>query len=129
MPSAMFWLRAGAVVFAAAVYFPAIAHWAEVVGVFRQPGKTHVDGSQVTLIADTVHCEDIHHHAASDTVFAACEDDPATRRSWFPGLGILDDPVVGMKARGSIHVIDPKVSCISLPQKKKEKMIKERECV
>lgn len=58
-------------------------------------------------IQDTTHCEDLHHYAPRNILFTACEDSDTIRFSWFPPLGVFDDPTLATKARGSIHVIDP----------------------
>lgn len=63
----------------------------------------------MVVIEDTIHCEDLHHHLPSNTIFTACEDSATTRFAWFPALGILDDPIKGVNSQGSIHVIEPKV--------------------
>jgi hypothetical protein len=65
---------------------------------------------EIIAIPDTVHCEDLHYYAPSGTLFTACEDNADTRFKWFPGLANFDDPELASKSRGSIHVIDPKVS-------------------
>ncbi|KAK3936640.1 hypothetical protein QBC46DRAFT_452578 [Diplogelasinospora grovesii] len=77
-----------------------------VMGVMRKPGNTHIQ-QEVVYIADTTHCEDLHYHAPSNTLFTACEDNAATRFSWFPPLAVFDDPELAAKSQGSIHVIDP----------------------
>ncbi|PFH59240.1 hypothetical protein XA68_12639 [Ophiocordyceps unilateralis] len=76
-----------------------------VLGVFRSPRQ--MPTAHVSAIPDTVYCEDLHYHESSGLIFAACEDDEKTRHSWFPPLGIFDDPAIGSKARGSLKVIDP----------------------
>ncbi|KAF4122885.1 Serum paraoxonase arylesterase family protein [Geosmithia morbida] len=108
MQTTRLFLGAGLVALLVAVYAPVIGHFITMIGVFRHPRQTHANASQVVVIDDTVHCEDLHHHVASNTLFTACEDSPDTRMSWFPGLAILDDPVKAMNSRGSIHTIDPK---------------------
>ncbi|KAM0206830.1 hypothetical protein ACHAQI_008055 [Fusarium lateritium] len=79
-----------------------------VLGAFRQPVNTIVDDADFIAIDDTMLCEDIHLHSSSGLLFTACEDSYESRFSWFPGLGVLHDPLTGSKSRGSIHVIDPK---------------------
>ncbi|KAK4041252.1 hypothetical protein C8A01DRAFT_14972 [Parachaetomium inaequale] len=77
-------------------------------GVLRKyPNGAAVKG-ELIAIPDTVHCEDIHYHAPSGTLFTACEDNVETRFRWFPPLTNFDDPELGSKSRGSIHVVDPK---------------------
>jgi len=80
-----------------------------VLGVLRKyPNGATIQG-EVTEIPDTVHCEDLHYHLPSGTLFAACEDNAETRFKWFPPLTNFDAPELASKSRGSIHVIDPKV--------------------
>lgn len=93
-----------------AVYGPAIARFVTVVGVFRVPANTAVDPADTVAIQDTIQCEDLHHHVPSNLIFTACEDSHDTRYDWFPALGHLDAPQVVTKVKGSLHVIDPKVS-------------------
>ncbi|KAK3686097.1 hypothetical protein B0T22DRAFT_383311 [Podospora appendiculata] len=68
--------------------------------------NTHA-GQDIVAIADTTHCEDIHYHAPSATLFTACEDNADMRFKWFPPLTNFDRPELAAKGRGSIHVIDP----------------------
>ncbi|KAL2268917.1 hypothetical protein VTJ83DRAFT_3763 [Remersonia thermophila] len=79
-----------------------------VLGVFRKYPPGAVAEGQVTVIPDTVHCEDLHYYAPSGTIFTACEDDASVRFRWFPPLANFDDPELGGRSQGSIHVIDPK---------------------
>jgi hypothetical protein len=79
-----------------------------VLGVFRQAASTVIaDPAEFVVIDDTVHCEDLHYHEASQLLFTACEGTEATRFSWFPPLAIRKDPSATAIARGSLHVIDP----------------------
>ncbi|RGP64329.1 serum paraoxonase arylesterase 2 [Fusarium longipes] len=78
-----------------------------VFGVFRQPANTIVEDGNFVTIEDTMLCEDLHLYKPSGLLYTACEDSYESRFSWFPGLGVLHDPLTGSKARGSIHVIDP----------------------
>jgi hypothetical protein len=78
-----------------------------VLGVFREPANTIVEDGNFVTIQDTMLCEDLHLHKSSGLLFTACEDSYESRFSWFPGLGVLHDPLTASKARGSIHVIDP----------------------
>ncbi|KAK4119180.1 hypothetical protein N657DRAFT_582243 [Parathielavia appendiculata] len=73
----------------------------------RYPGAATTNGAEVIAIPDTVHCEDIHYHAPSGSLFTACEDNAETRFKWFPPLANFDDPELAGKSRGSIHVVDP----------------------
>ncbi|KAK5656871.1 hypothetical protein OQA88_4420 [Cercophora sp. LCS_1] len=74
-------------------------------GAFRTPGSSPHD---VVVIPDTVNCEDIHYEPLTGNIFTACEDNVETRFGWFPPLANFDDPELGRKGKGSIHVIDPK---------------------
>ena len=88
---------------------PSVYRAGTLFGVLRKyPDGAAVKG-EVIAIPDTVHCEDVHYHAPSGTLFTACEDNAETRFRWFPPLANFDDPELGSKSRGSIHVVDPKV--------------------
>ncbi|KAJ5162410.1 hypothetical protein N7492_007802 [Penicillium capsulatum] len=90
----------------AAVVIPSGMRWVTIFGPFLTPKPTVLsEGQGPVLIADTVHCEDVHHYRPANLIFTACEDTKATRFDWFPGLGHLTPPAV---ARGSLHIIDPK---------------------
>lgn len=92
------------------VYGPSLYRGVTVLGVLRKPDNTLVANSaDIVTIEDTTHCEDLHYHAPSNSLFTACEDSVDTRFVWFPPLGTFDDPAVGQGSRGSIHVIDPQV--------------------
>ncbi len=81
-----------------------------ITGVLRTDVCTiSTDGLQAVQIPDTPHCEDLHHHLASDLLFAACEGSLEARHSWFPPLTIFDDASKAAQAPGTITVIDPKV--------------------
>lgn len=67
------------------------------------------EGLEAVQIPDTPHCEDLHHHLASNLLFAACEGSLEARHSWFPPLTIFDDASKVAQAPGTITVIDPKV--------------------
>ncbi|KAJ4252867.1 hypothetical protein NW762_010773 [Fusarium torreyae] len=85
-----------------------INRFTTVMGVFREPANTIVADGDFITIEDTTVCEDLHHHQDSGLLFTACDDSYEARFSWFPGLGVLHDPLSSAKVRGSIHVIDPK---------------------
>ena len=108
MPSTRFWLQAGVVALVASLYAPAFLRLLHVLGVFRQPQSSDVSAVDLVAIEDTVHCEDLHLHEPSNTLFTACEDSADTRFSWFPGLATFKDPIKAVSSRGSIHTIDPK---------------------
>ncbi|CAG7915670.1 unnamed protein product [Penicillium olsonii] len=93
--------------FAALVSYLAgpISHLVQITGVFLTPVPTVLgEGQGPIYIADTVHCEDVHHYRPANLLFTACEDHKSTRFSWFPPLGHMSPP----GARGSLHVVDPK---------------------
>ena len=88
-----------------------IYHTATVFGFLRtKPLSTHVEQEDIQYIPDTVHCEDIHYHAPSKTLWTACEDHPETRFQWFPPLTNFNDSSIVKTYHGSLHVIDPEVS-------------------
>jgi hypothetical protein len=104
-------------IFAAIFYTAELPRAKLVFGIGRTPASTVVTNSQdLHVIPDTVHCEDIHYNEASNLLFTACEGNEVTRYAWFPGLGHLGDPNTGLKAQGTIEVIDPQVSTYSLPR-------------
>ncbi|KAK0619382.1 hypothetical protein B0T14DRAFT_432014 [Immersiella caudata] len=98
------------ILLAYAVYVlgPPIHHSLTVLGVFRRDPLSTLSAEEFIIIRDTTHCEDLHYYAPSGSLFAACEDNPDTRFGWFPPLANFDDPELGKRGRGSIHVIDPK---------------------
>ncbi len=79
------------------------------VGVFRTPMSTPIAPEDLVVIGDTIGCEDLHYHAASNQIFTACESSNATRYSWFPPMENFDDPVLGLQSKGYLHVINAKV--------------------
>ncbi|KAK3948730.1 hypothetical protein QBC32DRAFT_350866 [Pseudoneurospora amorphoporcata] len=85
-----------------------IYHNAIVFGFLRtNPLSTHVQQADIVYIPDTVHCEDLHYHGPSKTLFTACEDHPETRFQWFPPLTNFNDSSILKTYHGSLHVIDP----------------------
>ncbi|KAK4226392.1 hypothetical protein QBC38DRAFT_366541 [Podospora fimiseda] len=87
---------------------PLIQRAIVVLGIFRRYPEGALVKEAVTVIPDTTHCEDLHHHAPSGLLYTACEDDPTVRFKWFPPLANFDAPQLARHSRGSIHVIDPK---------------------
>ncbi|CAK7237801.1 hypothetical protein SBRCBS47491_010152 [Sporothrix bragantina] len=87
---------------------PPVQRTLTVFGYWRQPVPTPLADEDLVVIDDTTNCEDLHFHAASNTLFTACEDHLETRFAWFPPLSLFDDPAIVAKNRGSIHTIDPK---------------------
>jgi hypothetical protein len=84
-----------------------VSHIVRIGGVFLTPNPTVLGEGQGPIpISDTIHCEDVHHYRPANLLFTACEDYKSTRFSWFPPLGNL----LPLTTRGSIHVVDPKVS-------------------
>ncbi|KAL5606457.1 hypothetical protein BROUX41_002868 [Berkeleyomyces rouxiae] len=80
----------------------------QVAGIWRIISPTLVSkGDGFVYIPDTIQCEDLHYHERSGLIFTACEDNRQTRLSWFPPLGIFDDPVLGQESQGSIHIVNP----------------------
>ncbi|KID60501.1 Serum paraoxonase/arylesterase 2 [Metarhizium brunneum] len=95
-------------IFAAFLYTAELPRAKVVLGFGRKQSSTVVaNANDFHTIPDTVHCEDLHYHEPSRLIFTACEGVEATRYAWFPALGHFDDPNVGLKAQGSIEVIDP----------------------
>lgn len=95
----------------AAILVPWGTHLVKIGGPFLTPNPTVLaEGHGPVYIEDTVHCEDVHHYRPANLLFAACEDSKSTRFDWFPPLGHLTPRP---EARGSIHVVDPKVSLYS----------------
>lgn len=98
-------------IFAAYLYGSSLHRVVTVLGCLRKPGNTPVANlADIVTIEDTIHCEDLHYHALSNSLFTACEDASDTRFGWFPGLATFENPTLGQRGRGSIHVIDPVVS-------------------
>lgn len=100
---------AGLVGLAAYVYGPATHGTLSRLGAFRELTSSPTDPNDFISIKDSVHCEDLHYYALTNTLFTACEDVSATRFNWFPPLTIYGDADVAWKAKGSIHTIDPEV--------------------
>ncbi|GAB0138282.1 hypothetical protein EsDP_00006519 [Epichloe bromicola] len=94
-------------VVAALIYTAELPRTSVVLGFWRTNANTIMtDPSDFQTIPDTVQCEDVHYHEPSNLLFTACEGSQDTRQAWFPGLAHLDDPAAGLKAQGSIEVID-----------------------
>ena len=94
----------------ATILIPWGNHIIKIGGPFLTPNPTVLaEGHGPIYIEDTVHCEDVHHYQPANLLFAACEDAKSTRFDWFPPLGHLTPRP---EARGSIHVVDPKVSLV-----------------
>lgn len=88
----------------ASLYGP-VSRALTVLGVFRTSTPAALAENQGFFkIADTVHCEDLHHYG--DKLYAACEDSAETRYKWFPPMEVFTRRP---RTTGSIHVIDPKV--------------------
>jgi hypothetical protein len=88
---------------------PFVQRTLRVLGAFRDYSDGASVKGEVVLIPDTVHCEDVHYHGPSETLFTACEDNAENRFKWFPPLANFDDPELGSRSQGSIHVVNPKV--------------------
>ncbi|QPG98865.1 hypothetical protein C2857_000230 [Epichloe festucae Fl1] len=106
-PSNVFVLLVAVV--AALIYTAELPRTSVVLGFWRTNANTILtDPSDFQTIPDTFQCEDVHYHEPSNLLFTACEGSQDTRQAWFPGLAHLDDPAAGLKAQGSIEVIDPR---------------------
>lgn len=66
----------------------------------------HPSAADVTVIPDTINCEDLHVH--NGLIFAACQEKDGTRKGWFPALHNLADPE--QAKFGNLRIIDPEVS-------------------
>ncbi|KAK1756966.1 hypothetical protein QBC47DRAFT_173876 [Echria macrotheca] len=86
---------------------PAAHRSLTVLGVLRWSPSSTFGLEEVVVIPDTVNCEDLHYHKQSGMLFTACEDNVEGRFRWFPPLANFDDPELGRKSRGSIHVVNP----------------------
>ena len=93
-------------------YGPHVYRTGTVLGVLRWRPASTTGPDEIVVISDTVHCEDVHYYAPGEVLFSACEDNPETRLGWFPALANLDDPGLGRRGRGSIHIIDVSVSAL-----------------
>ncbi|PHH59870.1 hypothetical protein CDD81_2420 [Ophiocordyceps australis] len=74
-------------------------------GLFRQRASS--PANDFSLIEGTTHCEDVHHHRASNLLFAACNNHEPSRYLWFPPVPIFTNATAGFESRGSITVINP----------------------
>lgn len=93
---------------------PVVQHFIKIHGPFLVPIPTVLgEGQGPIYIDDTIHCEDVHHYRPANLLFTACEDVKETRFKWFPGLVHLEP---SSPARGSIHIVDPKVCARSAAQ-------------
>lgn len=108
MRPVLFSLIVGVIAYLLYTAAPQIQRAVTVLGVFRRYPEGALVKEAVTVIPDTTHCEDLHHHLPSGYLFTACEDDPQVRFKWFPPLVNFDSPELARKSRGSIHVIDSK---------------------
>ncbi|RDA92115.1 hypothetical protein CP533_6061 [Ophiocordyceps camponoti-saundersi (nom. inval.)] len=93
-------------VFASYLYGALLYRPIIVLGLFRVKG--HMPAIDVTVIPNTIHCEDLHYHKPSGLIFTACQNEEKDRFSWFPPLGNFDDPIIASQTRGSLKVINPK---------------------
>lgn len=65
----------------------------------------HPSSSDITVIPDTINCEDLHLH--NGLLFTTCQEEDGTRAGWFPPLAHFADP--SQAKGGAIRVIDPEV--------------------
>ena len=88
----------------ATLYGPVTSR-AKVLGIGRHVENIH--GHDLTVIANTAVCEDLHYHVLSGLLFTACQGSIEARASWFPPLENFRD--VNAVNQGSITIVDPKV--------------------
>jgi len=89
-----------------------LLHRVQVLGFTRSQASiqnSHPD-DQLIKILNTVHCEDLHYHHASNMLYTACEGAATPRNHWFPPLGHMsrhedDGP-------GKIVLVDPSVGTL-----------------
>ncbi|CEJ83938.1 hypothetical protein VHEMI03306 [[Torrubiella] hemipterigena] len=75
-------------------------------GLLRGASNTVVADGDLVVIEGTKHCEDIHHHEPSQSLFLACEGANSPRRDWFPPLSIYTSIERGNEAQAEFRVID-----------------------
>lgn len=93
-------------ILAAALYGP-VKQRLLVFGLTRPKSPSNRHGAQpLRFIDDTAHCEDLHHHLPSNSLFAVCENDERRRYSWFPGIATLNASGFHRYSPGGITVID-----------------------
>lgn len=90
-------------------YVPTIQRGLVVFGITRGGSNTVVADGDLVVIQGTRHCEDIHHHEPSQSLFLACEGADSPRREWFPPLNIYRSSERGHTAQAEFRVIDTKV--------------------
>ena len=117
-----------------ALFYKPISVRIEVLGLIRSLNKIHnVHGQELSLLPDTLHCEDLHYHEHSHLLFGVSQEKPEVRWLWFPpyvephilvlvlyaqffrshwltlcaSIAKLDDPHA--LDRGTIIVVDPEV--------------------
>lgn len=84
-------------------------------GVLRKSSSIqNIHGSELRIIPDTRHCEDLHFWPGSGLLYTACEGKDSPRMRWFPPMTVFDEvPVETGVATGSLYVLDPDVSARS----------------
>lgn len=112
MASTIYWPHyvLGAFALSAAVLFRPLSHRAEILGYLRPYEVENIHGEDLTLIPDTIQCEDLHHHLPSGLLFAGCQGSEEERFSWFPPIANFKNEKAAMKSNGGIYVVNPKVS-------------------
>ena len=80
-------------------------------GITRPVGSIqNVHGSELRIIEDTKHCEDLHLWPGNGLLYTACEGQHSPRMRWFPPMTVFDQVPTGEgDATGSLYVLDPKV--------------------
>jgi hypothetical protein len=104
------WLTVALAAILLGYYFgPGAQRFFTVVGILRAPKSTPLAADDFVAIEDTVLREDLHLHEPSGMTFSACDDTEDWRYTFSPPIAILGRPEGVLQAKGSIHVIDPKV--------------------
>ena len=111
MASTIYWPHyvLGVFTLSAAILFRPLSHRAEILGYLRPYEVENIHGEDLTLIPDTIQCEDLHHHIPSGLLFAGCQGSEEERFSWFPPLANFKDEKAAIKSKGGIYVVNPKV--------------------
>lgn len=98
------------------LYGPEVYRQLSIFGFFREPFSTVLTSeAHLVVIQGTKHCEDLHYHEPSSSLFTACEDSDKTRWAWFPPLATYEDATVLADNHGGIFVIDAMVRSSRLP--------------
>jgi len=92
-----------------AFLYEPVSHRLTVFGLFRPKFRVeNIHGvADLIKIPNTVHCEDLHYHRASNKLYTACEGSVESRLKWFPPFPQTTDHTAA--GQGKIVVIDPVV--------------------